>query len=227
MFLPLFPLANLCFCLRIVRMDGFDDLMELAGKTILDHSEESISSLLSIWRIVVYDNDREELADSWEIELSDQQYQELKTSLKKFDTSTICTVPVLASYECSAELGLFHDQDTKGGWVYSLFDYTWTPIRSLPKLDEDILLQLVLSHIGVSNAVFKSSEDFLEIDWDSTLNIVYLQSEEESCSFYLDTGLFSEGKLLPLVQALYRNVEQSELERWNLPPTAEEWLKKH
>lgn len=126
-----------------------------------------------------------------------------------------------------SELGLFHDQDTKGGWVYSLFDYTWTPIRSLPKLDEDILLQLVLSHIGVSNAVFKSSEDFLEIDWDSTLNIVYLQSEEESCSFDLDTSLFSEGKLLPLVQALYRNVEQSELERWNLPPTAEEWLKKH
>ncbi len=208
-------------------MDEFSDLMELAGKPIIDHSEESITSLLSLWKIVVYDDDREQIADSWEIELSDKQYQELKTSLEKLDTSTICTVPVLASYECSAELGLFHGQDTKSGWVYSLFDNAWTPIRPLPKLDEDILLQLVLDHIGVSNAVFKSSGDFLEIDWGSTLNIVNLQSEEESCSFYLDTSFFSAEKLLPVVRALYRKVEQSELEMWNLPPTAEEWLKKH
>jgi hypothetical protein len=208
-------------------MEGFDDLMKLVGKPIPDHSEESVGSLLSLWKIVVYDDDRKQIADNWEIELSDKQYQELKTSLEKFDTSIICTVPLLGSYECSAELMLFHNQDTKSGWAYSPFDNEWTPIHPLPKLDEDLLLQLVLDHIGVSNAVFESSGDFSEIDWGSTLNIVDLQSEEESCSFYLDTSLFSEEKLLPFVRGLYRQAEQSELERWNLPPTAEEWLKKH
>jgi hypothetical protein len=208
-------------------MNGFEDMMELAGKPILDHSEESIRHLLSLWQIVVYENYREGINDYWEIELSDKQYQELKTSLVKLDTSTICTVPVLASYECSAELGLFHDQDAKGGWVYSLFDNDSTPVRTLPKLDEDILLQLVLDHIGVSNAIFKGTGDFSEIDWDSTLSIIDLQSEEESYSFYLDTSLFSEETLLPFIQALYRNAEQSELEKWKLPMTAEEWLEKH
>jgi hypothetical protein len=208
-------------------MNGFDELIELARKPVLDHSEESISSLLSLWQIVVYDDNREEIADGWEIELSEKEHQELKTSLEKLDTSIICTVPVLASYECSAELGLFHHKGRKGAWAYSFFDNDWMPIRALPKLDEDTLLQLVLDHIGVSNAVFKSSGDFSEIDWDSTLNITYFQSEEESCSFYLDTSLFSDEKLLPFVQALYRNVEQSELEKWNLPMTAEDWMEKN
>jgi hypothetical protein len=208
-------------------MEGFDDLMKLVGKPIPDHSEESVGSLLSLWKTIVYDDEREQIADNWEIELSDEQYQELKTSLEKLGSYIICTVPVLASYECSAELGIFHDQDTESGWAYTVFDNEWTPIRSLPTLDEDILLQLVLDHIGVSNAVFEGSGDFSEIDWGSTLNIVELQSEEESCSFYLDTSLFSEKKLLPFVRGLYREAGQSELERWNLPPTAEEWLKKH
>jgi hypothetical protein len=208
-------------------MDGFDDLMKLVGKPIPDHSEESIKTFLRLWQIVVSENDREGITDHWEIELSDKQYQKLNSALENFNTSRICTVPVLASDECSAELGLFHEKGKESGWIYSSFNNDCTPVQALPELDEDLLLRLVLDFIGVSNAVFKSSGDLWEIDWDTTLEITSLQSEEESCSFYLDTGLFSEKKLLPFIRALYRNASQSELEQWKLPMTAEEWLKKH